>query len=177
MAGRLRDLPEDQKNAALDWLESLPEHPEYGNEIKRTLKKINPNIRYPEIDVEERLEARDKEREEKVSKFIQEQKDKENRAYWTAKKNAALEAGLIKEDEVEAFHKWMIDEHVGNYERAAKMWHDEKHAAAEPTNYQDVTGIQLPSHEGLFQNPVRWARDEAMKSINEIKRNKGGNIY
>lgn len=168
--GRLRDLPEEAKNNALDWLEELPNHPEYGHEIKRTLKKINPAINYPELDIEDKVSAKTKEQEEKIDKFLKEQRDKENKAYWGQKKQAAIEAGLIKDEEVEDFHKWMVEEHLGNYERAAKIWHDEKHAAAEPTNYQDMTGIQLPSHEGLFANPQRWARDEAMKSINEIKR-------
>ena len=177
MAGRLRDLPEEQKDAALDWLESLPNHPEYGNEIKRTLKKINPQIAYPEIDLEDRLQQSEKNRDEKLEKFLNEQRDKENKAYWSAKKKAALDAGLVKEDEFDNFHKWMIDEHLGNYERAAKMWHDEKHASAEPTNYQDFTGIQLPSHEGLFANPTRWARDEGMKAINEIRRAKANQGY
>lgn len=168
----LRDLPEDQKNAALDWLESLPNHPEYGHEIKRTLKKINPAINYPEIDIEDKVSLKTKEQEEKINKFLEEQRTKENKEYWGKKKQAALEAGLIKEEEVDDFHKWMVEEHLGNYERAARMWHDEKHAAAEPTNYQDVTGVQLPSHEGLFANPTRWARDEALKAVNEIKRSK-----
>jgi hypothetical protein len=170
--GRLRDLPEDQKNQALDWLESLPEHPEYGHEIKRTLKKINPQIHYPELDIEDRVQAKTKESEEKIDAFLKEQKDRENKTYWQGKKKAAIDAGLLKEEEIEDFHKWMITEHLGNYERAAKMWHDEHNASAEPTNFHDVSGYQLPSHEGLFSNPNRWARDEAMKSINEIKRNR-----
>ena len=171
---RLRDLPPDQKDQALDWLESLPDHPEYGGEIKRTLRKINPSIKYPELDLEDRIEARTKEHPEKVEKFLADQKEKENKAYWAKKRDAAIEAGLIRPDEVEPFHKWMIEENLGNYERAAKIWHEEKHAAAEPTNYQEATGVQLPSHEGLFQNPQQWARNEGLKAINEIRRSKAG---
>ena len=168
--GQLRELPEDQKNAALDWLESLPNHPEIGTEVKRLLKKAHPQISYPELDVEDRFTAKVREQEERVSQFISAQKEKENKEYWAKKTKAAINDGLVKEEEVKEFHEWMVGEHLGNYERAAKMWHDEKHAAAEPTNYQELTGIQLPSNEGLFANPIKFGRDEAMRAVNDIRR-------
>ena len=169
---RLRDLPEEQLGAALDWLESLPNHPEVGNDIKRALKKANPNVNFPELDLEDRVSQATAKQAEEIASLRAEIKDRENKAYWDGKKKKVVEDGYVKSEELEDFHKWIVDEHIGNYDRAAKMWHDEKHAAAEPTNYQDMTGIQLPSNEGLFQNPIRWARDEAMKSINEIRRGK-----
>jgi hypothetical protein len=45
---------------------------------------------------------------------------------------------------------------------------------AEPTNYAEVRGIQLPSHKGLFENPNKWGRDEAYKAISEMERAKRG---
>lgn len=169
---RLRDLPEDQLGPALDWLENLPNHPEVGKDIKRALKRANPNANFPEIDLEDHVQAATAKQAEEIAALRQEIKDKENKNFWEGKKRKVLDDGLVKPEEVEDFHKWIVDEHIGNYDRAAKMWHDEKHAAAEPTNYQDMTGLQLPANEGLFANPIRWARDEAMKSINEIRRGK-----
>lgn len=166
----LKDLPEEQKNAALDWIESLPNHPEVGHEIKKLLKKANPNIQYPELDIEERLSAKTKADSERIDKFLTEQKEKENKAYWAEKTKAVKERGHVHEDEVEDFHKWMVDEHIGNYDIAAKEWDAIKHAAAEPTNYQDVTGVQLPSAKGLFENPKKWAENEAMSYFNERNR-------
>lgn len=168
----LRDLDPELKDKALDWLESLPNHPEVGTEIKRLLKKVNPAIQYPEIEIEDRVTAKTAEIESKFEKWQADQKDKENKEYWGKKRDKAIQDGLLKQEEVEDFHKWMIEERLGNYERAAKMWHDEKHAAAEPTNYQDITGLSLPSNEGLFQNPIKWARDEGLAEINRIRRGK-----
>lgn len=171
----LRDLDEASKNRALDWLESLPNHPEVGGDIKRALKKAaGPHGAqlFPELSIEDRVSETTKKQAEKLDAFIAEQKDKENKEFWAKKREKAVNDGLIKNEEVADFHKWMIDERLGNYERAAKMWHDEKHAAAEPTNYQDVTGLSLPSNEGLFQNPIKWARDEGLAEINKIRRGK-----
>jgi hypothetical protein len=165
-------LSEEDKDKTLAWLETnVLNHPEHGKAVKKILKKVDPRVNFPEVDLEEAVDAKTKAQEEKIDKFLAEQKEKENKAYWSEKKSAALRDGLIKPEEVEDFHKWMVEEHLGNYERAAKMWHDEKHKSAEPTNYQERTSMQLPNNEGLFANPIKFARDEAYKFINE--RNRG----
>ena len=166
------NLSEEDKDRTLQWLETnVLNHPEHGKAVKKILKKVDPRVNFPEVDLDDAYEAKTKAQEEKIDKFIAEQKDKENKAYWAEKKNKAIKDNLIKPEEVDDFHKWMVDEHLGNYERAARMWHDEKHAAAEPTNYHERTGVQLPSNKGLFENPVKFARDEAYAFINE--RNRG----
>src|ERR1043166_987612 len=98
--GLSNTLSDEQKDMTLDWLESnVLNHPEYGREVKRTLKKIDPRIQFPEIDAEERFEAKNKEQEEKLEKFLKDQKDKENKAYWEGERKKAREAGYIKDDE------------------------------------------------------------------------------
>lgn len=164
-------IPDEQKDQVLDWLENqVLNHPEYGKDIKRTLKKIEPRVNFPEIDLEERFDAKTKEQEEKLQKFLDTQRDKENKEYWEKKRSWAKSEGLISDEDQPEFEKWMIDEKLGNYERAAKMWHDEKVKAAEPTNYSDVAGIQLPNEPGLFQNPIQWARNEGLKEIKALRR-------
>jgi len=169
-----KSLSEEQKDMTLDWLESnVLNHPEYGREVKKTLKKIDARIQFPEIDAEDRFEAKAKEQEEKVNKFLEEQRTKENKQYWEGQRKTAIEAGYLKdEEEARELEKWMVDEHIGNYQKAAKLFHDERHAAAEPTNYADVTGLTLPADEGLFSNPIKWSRDTAYKTINEIRRSR-----
>jgi broad specificity polyphosphatase/5'/3'-nucleotidase SurE len=166
-----KTLDPEQKDATLDWLENnVLNHPEYGKQVKRILKKVDTRVNFPELDAEDYVETKTKEQEEKLNKFLEEQKQKENKAYWDGERKKASEAGLVSEEERGDFEKWMVEEHLGNYQKAAKLWHEEKHAAAEPTNYQDVTGIQLPNDEGLFKNPIKWGRDAAYKAINDIKR-------
>lgn len=166
-----KTLDPDQQAATLDWLENnVLSHPEYGKEVKKILTKVDNRIRFPELDAEAYLETKTKEQEEKLDKFLNDQKQKENKAYWDKERAKATEAGYVTEEERGDFEKWMVDERLGNYQKAAKLWHEEKTAAAEPTNYQDVTGVQLPSDEGLFKNPVQWARNTALKAINDIRR-------
>ena len=166
------NMDEDTLKSTLQWLETnVLKDPEVGPVVKRHIKKKAPNADFPEIEIEDAFNAKAKAQEEKIDKFLAEQKDKENKDYWAKKRDKALQDGLIKSEEVDDFHKWMVEEKLGNYERAAKMWHEEKHASAEPTNYQERTGIQLPNNEGLFANPVKFARDEAYKWMNE--RNRG----
>jgi broad specificity polyphosphatase/5'/3'-nucleotidase SurE len=166
-----KNLPEEQKDQMLDWLESnVLNHPEYGKQVKKILKSIDSRVNFPEVDLEATFETKTKEQDEKIGKFVQEQKDKENKTYWEGQRKQAQDAGYVSGEERDDFEKWMISEHLGNYQRAARMWHDEKHAAAEPTNYQDMTGIQLPAGKGLFENPRKFARDEALSAINDLRR-------
>jgi hypothetical protein len=172
---RLRDLSEEQKDLTLDWIESLPQHPEYGREFKKLLVKADPRTKsaFPDVEMQENYEKKAQEQEEKINKFLEAQKDRENKAFWEGKRKAAQDAGFVKPEETPDFEKWMVEEHLGNYERAAKIWHDEKHAAAEPTNYVDTVTPTLPSQEGLYANPIQWARNEAGKAINDIRKGRG----
>lgn len=165
-------LDADQKDLTLDWLESnVLNHPEYGKQVKKILKSIDPRVNFPELDIEDAFEKRAKALEEKQEAFLKEQKAKENRAFWEKEREKAKD--LISEEIRPEFEKWMLENHLGDYQRAAKLYNEEViKPAAEPTNYQGTFGVQLPNHEGLFQNPNQWARNEALKAINDIKKGK-----
>lgn len=170
-----RDLDDDQKNLTLDWLESnVLNHPEYGKQVKKILKSVDPRVNFPELDIEDAVDKRMKAVEEANQKFIQDQKDKENKAFWDDQRRQAKEKGLIDDEHMPAMEKWMVENHLGDYQRAAKLYNEEViKPAAEPTNYREHYGVQLPSAEGLFKDPRSWAQNEALKEINRIQREKG----
>jgi hypothetical protein len=169
--GQMRNQPDEIKDRAWDWLEDqVLADPEVGPIIKRALKKKDPRVNFPELAIEDTITAKTQEHEKKIDDFLESQKTKENKAFWEGQRKQAIDAGHVTEEERGDFEKWMIEENMGNYQRAAKMWHDEKSAAAEPTNYQDMTGVQLPTGKGLFENPNKWARDEGLAAVNEIRR-------
>jgi hypothetical protein len=167
-------LDADQKDLTLDWLENnVLNHPEYGKQVKKILKSVDPRVRFPELDMEEAMETRTKAAEDKLEKYIAEQKEKENKAFWDGQRQKAKEAGLVDDEHMPAMEKWMVENHLGDYQRAAKLYNEEViKPAAEPTNYQGTFGVQLPNHEGLFQDPTKWSRNEALKAINDIKKGK-----
>ncbi len=167
-------LDADQKDLTLDWLESnVLNHPEYGKQVKKILKSVDPRVNFPELDIEDAFEKRAKALEEKQEAFLKQQKDKENQAFWDDQRRQAKEKGLIDDEHMPAMEKWMVENHLGDYQRAAKLYNEEViKPAAEPTNYQGTFGVQLPNHEGLFNNPTQWSRNEALKAINDIKKGK-----
>ena len=170
-----KQLSDEQKDQTLDWLEStVLNHPEYGREVKRILKKVDARIQFPEIEAEDVIEVKTKAQEERLEKFLQDQKDKENKAWIEGERRKARDSGFVTDEQQPEFEKWMTDNHMGNYQIAAKYYHDEVMRPAEPTNYAEVRGIQLPSHKGLFENPNKWGRDEAYKAIAEMERAKRG---
>ena len=163
----------EQLKQTFNWLETnVLNHPEYGKEVKKILKKVDARVNFPELDIEERVEQATAQQKKELEDFKASIKDKENKAYWAGERKKAVDAGYVTEEERPDFEKWMIEENMGNYQRAAKMWREEHDASAAPTNYHDVTGISLPNNPGLFENPIKFARDEAFKFINEQKRDR-----
>jgi len=170
----LKDLPDDMKNAAIDWLESLPNHPEYGREFKKLLKKVDSRIQYPDMESEERIETKLAAHKKEFDDYISNQNAEKNKNYWEGKRKAARDKYSFTDEDIQKVEKFMVDEHVGNYELAAKHYNETTKAPAEPTNYYESRAMQLPNSPGLFQDETRWARNEAAKAISEIERKRNG---
>lgn len=169
----IKDLPEDQRNAAIDWLENLPNHPKIGTQIKRLLKEADTRVQFPEVELEDRVVAQTRKAEEKIDKFLEDQKAEKNKAYWEGKRKEAREKYKLDDEDIKKVEKFMVDEHVGNYELAAKHYTETARAPAEPTNIFEERRLALPNSPGLFQNETGWARNEAAKFLAERQKERG----
>lgn len=171
MATNWKEKDPDTLASTLTWLETnLLENPKVGTKIKRLIKEAAPEASFPEIDLEDRLSAKEQELTERVDKFEKSQKEKENKEYWEREQKAVREEYGFNDEDMEAVKKHMIDNHVGSMRIAARDYVNFIKAPAEPTNYQERTGIQLPAFDGLMKDPAGWANQEAFKALNEIHR-------
>jgi hypothetical protein len=164
------NMTDEQARFALDWLDkNVLNHPEHGAEVKRILKKVDPRVNFPELDLEEKISTKTKELEEKTERFLKDQKAKENENFWSKEREKVKD--IIPSDKQQDFEKWMVENHLGDMPRAAKLYKEEVLAAsAEPTNYREHYGVGLPNSPGLFQDPRQWARDEALRAITDIRK-------
>lgn len=169
--GMMKTQPEEVQARAWDWLEDqVLADPEIGPVIKRALKKKDPRVNFPELDLHDAIEAKTTAADKKIDDFLEAQRTKENKTYWEGQRKAAKEKYSLDDEDTKKIEAYMIESHVGNYDAAARIYALDKSATAEPTNYQDMTGVQLPAGKGLFDNPVKWARDEGLAAINDIRR-------
>jgi|SRR5262245_15972673 len=171
-------MPTDWKNKDADELANTLaflereyfDDPKVGPKIKRAIKEKHPEANFAELELEDRLTSKEKELDQRISNFEKLQSDKENKAFWDAERKRVRETYDLNDEDMAAVQKHMIDNHVGSMEIAARDYTNFVKAPAEPTNYQERTGIQLPGFEGLMKDPSGWANQEAFKALNEIER-------
>src|SRR5262245_25569296 len=165
-----KEVDPERMVQTLEWLETnVLEGPD-GRQIKRAIKKAAPQVNFPELEMEDRMIAKEKELEERIGTFEKTQKDKENKDYWEKERKRLRDKYELSDEDLELIKKHMIDNHVGSMEIAARDYTNFVKAPAEPTNYQERTGIMLPSQDGLMKDPAGWANQEAFKVLNEITR-------
>jgi len=147
-------------------LGKLTAHPTTRREAYQLLKKANPNLPFPDQDLEDY----------KQQEAVRRQKEEFERAQAAAL--AALEAGRARlrerfsDEHVKAIEALMTKHGIADYEIGAKLWAAE---AGEgdymPSNPQGQT-YTMPSDKDLLADPRKWATDQAAKVIDEFKREK-----
>ena len=147
-------------------LKRLSDHPTTRRETYQLIKKANPNLRFPDQDLEDYKQAESQRRA----------KEEHDRAHAAAL--AALEAGRLalrqrfSEEHVKEIEGLMTKHGIVDYEIGAKVWSsDNVPEYGTQSNPQGMT-YTMPSDKDLLADPRKWATDQAASVINEFKRAK-----
>jgi hypothetical protein len=151
-------------------LDSVLNDPETRKPALRLLKKKNPTLSIPEIDAEEAAAAAiEKERSERqaLEAKIREAEAREN---VRAQREKVVAEGYCSLDEIPALEKFMLDNEIPNYEKAAKLFKQAKRAesAAAAAHVSGDNTLSMPNDKELYRNPTRWARQQAALEIDRI---------
>lgn len=149
----------------------LLEHPEVKRDAQRLIKKARPQTVIPEIDLEDRLLARETE----LTKRQQEMEDRLNKE--------ALERRIEKEREavremgidVSALETFMKENELYSYPKAAKIF-QQVNQPASPTPASlmtDIKGMAGDEAKKLWSNPTQYARDVAKQVHAEFAGQRG----
>ena len=83
-----------------------------------------------------------------------------------------MKKGLIdREEDVEEVEKVMLEKGITNHESAAEYWRWMKESAAPTPSGYNPNVISKFDLSKYWKNPVMGARDEAMKALNELRKN------
>lgn len=174
MAGKWSAFSEDEKDKLLDSLENgLYNHPEVGHQVKEAVEKAF-GFTDPELAASRRHSKETQELRAQIESLESKQMEKEIRSRVDKERDAAQSKFKLSDDDMKEVSKLMVESGIGNYEKAADYYRLQKQAA-KPTsdNIVDHSSMTLPGDVGLYKNPIKWARDEAYKTISEIERNRG----
>jgi hypothetical protein len=157
----LENMTEDERNSLA--LKKLFNHPEVGPQAKRLYKKVVPDARFADIELEDQIAASKKETDKEIETLREKLQMQEITNRRDAQHKMVRDAGF---DPVE-IEKVMTDEKISSYETAVKyMRAQQKSAPASPAS---VTPIRMPDNLGEIQkDPRAWANKTAFEAINEI---------
>lgn len=153
---------EEARQAAA--LRKLLNHPEVGMEAKRLYKKITPDARFPDLEMEERLAAQRTEFQEKLDK-----QEADRLADLTAQ-NQRRNHEYVKSEGLDPaeIEKVMGTEKIASYETAVKFVKAQNAATAPtPGSYTPIRMYDKTSD--WRKDPKGTALAEAHKAIDELR--------
>ena len=149
-----------------DFVEPIYNHPQWGKEAKRLIKKVYPQTRIPDLDIEDSIEARFSAEEKKRAEAETDRKQKEQHDTWQKRRSDVQQQYGFTDEGMKALEDWMVENQVGNYDTAARA-----KAALEPRTSEaeyDAGHWHHDKQEGfkeIAKDPEGWARNEFLQAM------------
>lgn len=132
---------------------------------QRLLKKVDPKLNFPEIELDEAISAAVKPLKEDNEKLRSELQEREFKATITAEHRKVQERGFKVED----VQKFMQERGIVSFDTALNVLDMEQRLAA-PTPDSVSAVYDLPDEsKEIFKNPSQWARKTAYQVIDQLK--------
>lgn len=152
------------------WAQKILTSPETRTEALRMTRKADPTFRNAEIELDDKIAAATKASDDKVEK-LEDQLRRERLERQHSEKKTEL-AG--KGYDIDVLDKIMVDNKVGSYDGAMKIFDAEKVLAPGTTpEYGGATRMPTDMKE-ISKNPNQWARDKAAEVLKEFATARGG---
>lgn len=165
----LEDISLEARDELAALARSLAENPSTRKEFLRLTKKAKPDMVIPELDLEEKTDARLSESSKRVEALEAQLREREIREELERRRSRIVEKGLAEKEDLDEIEKVMLDKGITNHEVAAEYWAFMKQSAQPtPTGYSPspFKGFDLAAYT---KNPVAAARSEAAKALQELK--------
>ena len=161
-----RTYTEEETNSILALQEALHGNPETRGQYLRLVKKVAPKTSIPEIDVPEQAMATLKPKLDQIDKIEQRLEASERRAAindeWAKHRVSPAERVEVE--------KLMTDRLIADVGTAVEFHRTRQVQAAAPR--PGPSTISMPTEgafKGLFENPTKWARDEAYAAVTDLQ--------
>lgn len=179
MPTSLQNLSDETRDNLAQMHLHLSQNPETRKPFLGLLKKANPSAVIPELEVASQVSEVEKRlREEYDKKFqaLQDERFKEDMV--KTKTRVQQKFGLSDEDMKKMEERMVKKELPAQYEWAAPIFSQEI-TPVEPTNYgsSGFGPFDMPSQEGLMDNPHNWSLKTAHSMIDDIKRKGATNSF
>ena len=177
-----RELTDEQWNhvqgrmQVADFVESIYNDPQLNTEAKRLIKKKYPNLKIADLDLEDKIESRFAEADNKKTEAERRRREADEDAAWKADRARVQKDYRFTDDAMARLEKLMVDKKIGDYEVAASYM-----AAKEPPTASDPTYDPTRWHHGrqegfaeIAKDPEAWGRTELFNAIQKDQQTQKG---
>lgn len=172
----LEDLTPEARDELALLARELAENPSTRQSFLRLTKQARPNMTIDAIDVEDKIESKSRELQDKYDAIEAKLREKEALEELERRRQTLIDKGKAKSrDDVKEIEKVMLEKGIQNHETAADYYEFMK-TAATPTSPQVFNNSFMnetarDTLSKFYKNPAVAARDEAAKALAELRKN------
>jgi hypothetical protein len=145
---------------------NLSRNPETGRPFRKLVKKVEPGRTFPSDEVQDL-------REELAAKAETDRIETEKKVLLAAQEHErAVLAERYTDEQIKEIEAVMTKHGIPSYSAAAMVYASQLKPSNQRSARDQLTGGRtwsLPDMPGLFENPSKFATDEATKVIDEIR--------
>jgi hypothetical protein len=150
----------------------LSEDPTTRKEFLRLTKKVHPDLPVPEIEMEEAVNQRASQAEQRVAQLEAKLKQREVKDELTRRRSVLKEKGYVdSDDDILEIEKLMTEKGIANHETAADYWRHMKQSAVPTPSGFPTPVMSKFDIKGYMKNPVGAARENAAAALAELRKN------
>ena len=149
-----------------DFVEPIYNHPQWGKEAKRLIKQVYPQVKIPDYDIEEQVNARfdaeKKQRDEATAAERQRAQDD----HWRKERTRVQRDYGFTEEGMQELEAFMKEKFIGDYEVAAS-YRASKNPKPVEASWDETRWHheRAPGFDQIAKDPEAWGRTEILSAI------------
>lgn len=157
-----------QRRQVADFVETIYNDPQLSGEAKALIKKKYPNLQIPDYDIEQRVDQRFKERDERERQEREEARRKREDEEWKTQREKVQSEYGFTEEAMKELEDFMVERKIPDYEVAATYKAAKAPRTTDPTEAYDDQRWNHTQRDGFAEvakDPEGWARKEILGAI------------
>jgi len=146
----------------------LSENPKTRGRFLGIIKESDPTLSIPEIDIPLNIGAAVKPHIDRIAKLEREAGERDIKDNIRSRRDSLVKNKGIKESEIEAVEKLMVEKGISNHDTAADFFLSERKSAAPTPSTFSQPAIPKIDVKAMGGNINAWARGEATNAISDL---------
>lgn len=154
------------KRQIADFVESIYNDPTLSKDAKRLIKRKYPQLQIPDLDIEDRIEARFADERKQRDDAEAEQRAARDQKRWQDQRSNTQKKYGFTDEGMTQLEQMMVEKNVGDYEVAASfVAQSNPQPSAADMNNGRWDHEKAPGFAEIAKDPEGWGRNEILKAI------------